>query len=118
MAFENNSQFLGVNKEYSIYVPTANLNYKYAQNINADYIDLYDVPQLVAGNSYTYIRVFFDRPGLIDYRVNNYSQYQQTTTLKPVNVSDDFLARTDAFPILRCNCNYYFVFRLGLKLCN
>lgn len=100
MAFENNSNFLGVNKEYSIYVPTANLQYKYTNNITADYIDLYDVPQLESNHSYTYIRVFYDRPGLVDYKVTTTNNYYQTTTLKPVNVSDDFFARNDSFHIL------------------
>lgn len=57
-----NTDVLHINKEYSIYVPTANLRYKYALDITSDYIDLFDVPQLESNHTYTYIRVFFDRP--------------------------------------------------------
>lgn len=37
--------------------------------------------------------------GLVDYRTRTTGTMYQTTTLKPVNVSDDFFARTDAMPI-------------------
>lgn len=97
-----NTNSLHIDKDYSVYVPTNNLQYKYALDITADYVDLYDVPQLESNHTYTYIRVFFDRPGLIDYRTRSTGSMYTTTTLKPVNVSDDFFARNDSMPICVC----------------
>lgn len=95
-----NSQSLGVENEYSIYVPTSYLNYKYAISTNADYIDLVISPVINQGSDYNYIRVFFDRPGLVIERfiINSTSELRGT----PVNVSDDFFSRSDAFSICGC----------------
>lgn len=57
-----NLEALGVENEYSIYVPTSYLDYKYAINITPNYVDLLNVSSLSSDTDYTYIRVFFERP--------------------------------------------------------
>lgn len=95
-----NSNTLGVQNEYSIYLPTNYLNYKYAITTNADYLDLVTSPVINQGSNYDYIRVFLDRPGFVIER----SITNSTSTLRGtlVNVSDDFFARSDAFSICGC----------------
>lgn len=55
-----NSNSIGVDNEYSIYVPSNYINYKHAISITADYIDLIDSPNITT--PLNYIRVYFDRP--------------------------------------------------------
>ena len=60
-----NTNIIGVDKEYTVYVPTNYLNYKYIINITSEYIDLTDTSLLEPDNNYDYIRVFFDRPRFV-----------------------------------------------------
>lgn len=95
-----NLQALGVQNEYSLYLPTSYLNYKYAINITSDYIDLVDVPVINSGDDYNYIRIYPEIPGLVTQRTS--SNTINTIIADPVNVSDDFFSRKDAFSICGC----------------
>ena len=101
------NSIFNVDNTYSIFLPKEYINFKYMHNCTVDYIDLYDTPVLYANTSYRYIRVYTNREGFIQERVNNTGNYYSTTTLTEVNVSNSFFARKDASDI--CITSFAFI---------
>lgn len=101
------NSIFNVENTYSIFLPKDYLDFKYMHNCTADYMDLYKVPQLIAGNTYEYIRVYTNREGFVQERINTTSNYYTTTTLTEVNVSNSFFARQDADEI--CITSFFFL---------
>lgn len=102
------NSIFNVENTYSIFLPKEYLNYKYMHNCTADYIDLYDVATLEPNNTYKYIRVYTNREGFVQERVNTTGNYYTTQTLVEVNVSNSFFARKDAPDI--CITAFAFLF--------
>lgn len=103
------NSIFNVENTYSIFVPKEYLNYKYMLNCTADYIDLYSEPILYANNTYKYIRVYTNREGFIQERINTTGNYYNTTALTEVNVSNSFFARQDASNICITAFSFLFV---------
>ncbi len=97
-----------VKNTYSIFLPKQYLDYKYMLNCTADYIDLFKESVLSANNTYDYIRVYTNREGFVQQRVQVTNNYYSTTTLQEVNVSNSFFARQDASNI--CITAFAFLF--------
>ena len=81
-------------------------------NCTADYIDLFDTPIFYANRTYNYIRVYTNREGFVQERVQTNNNYYNTTTLTEVNVSNSFFARRDCADI--CITSFAFLFVLIL----
>ncbi len=106
------ASIFNVENTYSIFLPKEFLEYKYMLNCTQDYIDLYKVPVLEPNHSYNYIRVYANREGFVQERVQITNNYYTTTTLTEVNVSNSFFARQDAPSI--CITAFAFLFVLIL----
>ena len=106
------NSIFNVENTYSIFLPKEYMNYKYMLNCTADYIDLFDTPILYANRTYNYIRVYTNREGFVQERVQTNNNYYNTTTLTEVNVSNSFFARRDCADI--CITSFAFLFVLIL----
>lgn len=113
---------IGVIFDYSIYVPSSKTHFMFSKDLHPDYIDLYDVSTLEPNNTYNYIRVFYDRPGIIEERTLDTTGQVGNIELNQYNTSSDFFARTDAFNICGCTfllmCLLVWVFNCVTELFN